>query len=177
MELNQIGQRDSYEAFVAATLPELGRLAVALTGNPHDGMDLLQDALIRLARAWERVDTNADVRAYARSTLVRLNINRIRARGRDVRLVARAALHTPAAPEEGPYLGLEPWLEDALEQLSPRQRTAVALVHLCGLSPESAAETMSCRTNTLKTHLERGMSRLRVAAEQKGARYGAAAGS
>lgn len=49
--------------------------AVALSGNAHDGWDLLQDALIRLARAWNRVEADGDVHAYTRTILVRMNLN------------------------------------------------------------------------------------------------------
>ncbi|WP_460836076.1 RNA polymerase sigma factor [Nocardioides hungaricus] len=162
---------------MAAALPELARFAVALAGNPHDGKDLLQDGLVRLARGWDRVEVSGDVRAYTRTILVRLNLNRIRARGREANLLRRLSPLARSTSDDQPYVGLEPWLEEALQTLTPRQRTAIALVHLCGMTTEAAADLMSCRPNTLKTHLERGMARLRVAAATEGNRHGAAADS
>lgn len=167
-------ERGSYDQFIAAALPDLGRFAVALTGNPHDGMDLLQDGLMRLARAWHRVDVDGDAQAYARTILVRLNINRVRSRSRELHL-ARRVSSSRQSVEDRPYLGLEPWLEEALMTLSARQRTAIALVYLCDLSPEAAADQMSCRLNTLKTHLERAIRHLRVAALPEGDRHDATA--
>lgn len=48
------------------------------------------------------------------------------------------------------------------EVLTPRQRTAVLLRHLDDLDLASIAEVMSCSTGTAKSHLSRGMERLRA---------------
>src|SRR5690606_9786011 len=46
---------ESFEDFVHARANALLRYGFVLTGNPHDAEDLLQEGLIRLRRAWPRV--------------------------------------------------------------------------------------------------------------------------
>ena len=42
-----------------------------------------------------------------------------------------------------------------------RQRTAVVLRHVAGLSTAEAAEVLGCPTSTLTSHLRRGLAALR----------------
>lgn len=58
------------------------------------------------------------------------------------------------------------WVFDALNKLTARQRAAVVLTQVWGLSVREAAEVMGCRETTTKTHLTRGMAHLR----ERGAR-------
>lgn len=55
----------------------------------------------------------------------------------------------------------EPELSVAMSGLSEQQRTAVLLVHGYGYSFREAAEAMDVSLSTLRTHVDRGMQRLR----------------
>ncbi|WP_418060717.1 sigma-70 family RNA polymerase sigma factor [Pimelobacter simplex] len=111
--------------------------------------------------AWSRIRRDGNPAAYARTTLVRLHIDSRRRRRREVL--------TDAVPEmvgveaaEAAVGGLDAWVLAALAELTPRQRTAVLLRHLDDLDLASIAEVMSCSTGTAKSHLSRGMERLRA---------------
>jgi DNA-directed RNA polymerase specialized sigma24 family protein len=56
---------------------------------------------------------------------------------------------------------IEPDLPRALAQLTDRQRLAVTLVHVRGWTHEEAAEALGVDVSTVRTHLARGLSRLR----------------
>lgn len=56
-------------------------------------------------------------------------------------------------------------LAKALQQLSARQRQAVALVSGLGMSHREAAEFMGCARSSVQNHVERGMARLRESLE------------
>jgi DNA-directed RNA polymerase specialized sigma24 family protein len=60
---------------------------------------------------------------------------------------------------------VEPALPAALGSLSARQRMAVVLVHAYGWTHAEAAEVIGIRPGTVKTHLERGLEKLRSALE------------
>lgn len=152
-----------FQDFVAAqTRPLLG-LAHALTASPHDAWDLTQETLARLGERWgrSRIDEPA---AYARTVMVRLNIDRIRRLKRELPLLGPA---DEPAPVE--VVGeLDGWLVEALATLSPRQRTALALRYVEDLDVRGIAERMGCSEGTVKSQLSRGTERLRQHARDRG---------
>ncbi|MQW77485.1 sigma-70 family RNA polymerase sigma factor [Nocardioides sp. dk4132] len=153
---------DGFEEFVEAETPRLLGLAHALTGNPHDAWDLVQEALVRVGVRWRRLaDQNPG--GYARTTLVRLRVDRAR---RLCRELLPGLLPERAAPvvivEE-----LDPWLLTALAGLSPHQRAAVVLRVLEDLEHAEIAARLRCSEGTARSHLSRGLARLREAAEER----------
>lgn len=154
---------EGFDAFVQAATPSLVRFATSLTGSRHDGWDLVQEGYIRLFAAWPRVERDRDPHAYARMILVRLNLNRIRAARREVATQLRMGAERPNSD----VAELDAWLVQAFSTLSPRQRSAVALVHVWDYSIEDAGRLMGCRANTVKTHLARAMAALRAASPEK----------
>lgn len=155
----------TYDEFAAtATKPLLG-FAHVLTGNPHDAWDLTQETLARLAERWRRLDRDplVDPHAFARTVMVRLNIDRIRRLRRELlpgRIPDRAV-----PPRDG---GPEAWLVEALASLSPRQRTALALRYVEDLDVAGIADRLGCSVGTAKSHLSRGTERLKQYAAQRG---------
>ncbi len=149
--------------FVAASSRPLLGFAHALTANPHDAWDLTQETLARLGERWDRAQLEQPM-AYARTVMVRLNIDRLRRLRRELPL-----LGTPPEQESAAFVeGIDPWLVDALATLSPRQRTAVALRFVEDLDVRTIAERMGCSEGTAKSHLSRGTERLRAHAQQHG---------
>jgi RNA polymerase sigma-70 factor (ECF subfamily) len=57
-------------------------------------------------------------------------------------------------------------LRAALDRLPPAQRDAVLLRHVLDLSSKEAAEVLGWNENTLKSHLARGLRRLRQELER-----------
>jgi RNA polymerase sigma-70 factor (sigma-E family) len=146
----------AFEEFVAAQSRRLLVLAFALTGNTHDAWDLTQETLARMAEKWKRVRT--DHGAYARTVMVRLNIDRIR------RLRRELPFSEPPDREVHVELSgpVDPWLVEGLATLSPRQRTALALRYVEDLDVAGIADRMGCSVGTASSHLSRGTERLRV---------------
>jgi len=56
---------------------------------------------------------------------------------------------------------VEPGLPSALEQLSERQRSCVALVHGYGMSHQEVADLLGLSRSSIQNHVERGLDRLR----------------
>jgi len=157
------GTDADFADFVAVqTRPLLG-FAHALTANPHDAWDLTQETLARLGERWGRTRLEEPA-AYARTVMVRLNIDRLRRLRRELPLLThrdeRAAVEVVGETEG--------WLPDALATLSPRQRTALALRYVEDLDVRGIAERMGCSEGTVKSQLSRGTERLREHARQHG---------
>ncbi|WP_370248541.1 SigE family RNA polymerase sigma factor [Nocardioides sp.] len=151
--------RQDFAAFVEAETPRLLGLAHALTGDPHDAWDLVQESLTRVGVRWRRL-ADGNPGGYARTTLVRLNIDRARRRRRETLPgeVPERAAPVVRIPLEDP---VEPWLLEALAALTPQQRSAVVLRVLEDLDHAGIAERLGCSVGTARSHLSRGLSRLR----------------
>mgnify|MGYP000088318424 FL=1 len=151
-----------FESFVSAETPRLLGLAYALTGNPHDAWDLVQESLTRVGVRWKRLALD-NPGGYARTTLVRLNIDRARRTRREVL--------SDAVPDGEALVEIvdpvDPWLIDALNTLTPQQRTAVVLRVLEDLDYDGLAEQLGCSIGTARSHLSRGLSRMRTRAEAR----------
>lgn len=150
----------TYAEFAVVEQQRLLGLAHALTGNPHDAWDLTQETLVRVAERWRRID---DPGPYARRVMVRLNIDRIRRRRREL-----SVDRTPDAAVAPVLVGdVDPWLVAALATLTVKQRTALALRYVEDLDTRTIAERMGCSEGTARSHLSRGTERLRHHARER----------
>jgi RNA polymerase sigma-70 factor (sigma-E family) len=160
----QRGSGTGFAEFVNAQARPLLGLAHALTADPHDAWDLTQETLARLGERWDRTRFDEPA-AYARTVMVRLNIDRIRRLKRELPL-----LHWPEEKAPVEMVGeLDGWLVEALGRLTPRQRTALALRYVDDLDVRTIAERMGCSEGTVKSQLSRGTERLRQHAREHGA--------
>jgi RNA polymerase sigma-70 factor (sigma-E family) len=150
----------TYDEFVALEQQRLLGLAHALTGDPHDAWDLTQETLVRVAERWRRID---DPGPYARTVMVRLNVDRVR------RVRRERPVEAPPDSAVGPTVvgEVDAWLVAALATLSPKQRTALALRYVEDLDTRAIAERMGCSEGTARSHLSRGTDRLRDHARQR----------
>ncbi|WP_323794524.1 SigE family RNA polymerase sigma factor [Nocardioides sp.] len=152
-----------FEEFVAVETPRLLRVAYALTGNPHDAWDLVQEALVRVGLKWRRL-ADGNPGGYAHTTLVRLNIDRGR---RGVRERLPGVLPERDRPVQVDT-ELDPALVAALRELPRQQRAAVVLRAIEDLDHAGIAERLGCSVGTARSHLSRGLARLReVLAEEE----------
>ncbi len=65
------GTDEEFAAYVRERGEHLLRVAVLLTGDWHAAEDLVQASLVKLYRAWPRLDTAADPDAYLRRIMVK----------------------------------------------------------------------------------------------------------
>jgi len=154
------GIDEGFAAYVRERGDHHLRVAVLLTGDWHAAEDLVQASLVKLYRAWPRIDTAADPDAYFRRIMVNTHRSWWRARWRR---------ETPAAelPESvsGDDLAdrqaLGALVRQALARL-PRQQRAVLVLRYCEDLPEAeVAELLGCSPGTVKTHTHRGLRALR----------------
>lgn len=168
----------SLDSFLAGVERRALRIAQLATRDRDEALDLVQDAMLRLARRYgqrppaewpplfHRILTNR-IRDWQRSRKLRSRLffwqERARPDDGDPDPVAEAP--DPAASEGGSELQREQLLArlgEALERLPARQREAFQLRVWEGLSVEDTARAMGCSTGSVKTHLFRAMQVLRV---------------
>ena len=138
----------SFTSFVEEVEPKL-RVALVARFGPEDGRDATADALAYGWEHWDRIRSMDNPAGY----LYRVGQHKGFRRWR------RPVLPPPPHHSEPE---IEPALPRALARLSPRQRTAVLLIHSFGWTHEEVAELMGVSVSTVRNHLRRGMDRLRA---------------
>jgi RNA polymerase sigma factor (sigma-70 family) len=155
-----LGGRD--EAAFAEIVRRHGPLVYAtcrrLLGNAADVEDAFQATFLVLVRRAARLPAHDTVGPWLHRVAVRVAQD---LRRRQARLASRRRplLEEPAAA--GPEPDAWPDLDAALLRLPQRDRAAVVLCHLQGLSRREAAQQLGCPEGTLSALLARALAKLR----------------
>jgi RNA polymerase sigma factor (sigma-70 family) len=143
------GDRTFEEAF-----PQAVRLAERIVGDRSAAEDIAAEAI---TRAWSRRDQIADYRiGWILRVATNLAIDATRRREAPAELPDAASLSNIADE-----VTLRLVLMDALVALPPRQREAVALRFLGGLSQTQTATALGISTGAVAQHVHRGLASLR----------------
>lgn len=141
-----------FESFAADAGPRLRAGLVAAYG-PQAGLDAAAEALAYGWEHWDRVGGMVNPAGY----LYRVGQTAAR-RARRI-----DPLGTP--PDHASIPDVEPALVPALNDLSESQRICVLLVVAFGWSRAETGELLGIDESTVRTHLRRGMARLKTALE------------
>ena len=146
------GGMSDFSAFYEGCYPRLVAEMTVLVGSRADAEDLAQEALSRALVRWSRVSTYEEPQAWVRRVAINLATSRFRSLRRLRRLEgllrSRPGIVEPPSPE---------WvdLQRVLMQLPVRQRAALVLSTLAGLSTEEIASQMGVRPATVRSWLHR----------------------
>ena len=156
-----MGTRDEagFEEFVAARSDDLLRTAVLLTSDRGHAEDLLQTALVKAYRRWNRI-SGPDPYPYVCRILVTsaASWRRLRATQEIVSLPA----HDIAGPDASDGVADREQMADALATLPPRMRAVLVLRYAEDLSEADTADLLGCSVSTVKSQTQRGLARLRA---------------
>ncbi|MGW0501882.1 RNA polymerase sigma factor [Micromonospora sp. NPDC003241] len=84
-------EADEFETFVRRSTPALRRYARAVAADPDQAEDLLQETYVQVAGVWHRVFADGNPFEYAKTTMIRLHIGRLRTLVRRIRLTPAAS--------------------------------------------------------------------------------------
>ncbi len=128
-----------------------------VTRNRHEAEEIVQDAFLKVWERWADVSEMADPTGY----LYRTAMNLWRSRGRRAALAVRKVVH--AVPPEDDMRAIEE--RDAvvrvLAHLTPRQRAAIVLVDLLGLTSDAAGKALGVRASTVRVLAARARTTLK----------------
>ena len=143
-------------------------LALDLTGNHHDAEDLSQDALLK---ACETLDSyRGDAKPFTWLYRITVNTYLNATRGKMKKATAlqsdfdRTSDGVGAPPPTGEHAErrqMQQHIAEALEALSPRERSAFVLKHEHDLRIKDAAAAMDVAPGTVKSLLYRATRKLR----------------
>ena len=184
--------RERFEQEALQHLDALYRTALRMTRNPSDAEDLVQDALVRAFRFYDRFEPGTNFRAWLFKILTNTYINSYRRKqgrpqessledtedfflynqikgdaGDNVNDVEDTVLDSLGADE----------IQRAIDQLPPQFRTTVQLADVEGLSYAEVAEATNVAKGTVMSRLFRGRRLLQRALWDQARAAGFTAGS
>jgi RNA polymerase sigma-70 factor (sigma-E family) len=147
---------DEFAEFVRAATPSLSWTAYLLAGDRDLAAELLQEALARTYVAWRRV-REGEATAYARRTLVNLNIDRLRRRP----VVPLWSPDTVDPSNAERLVDDRDQLVRMLASLPVQQRQVIVLRYLDDLPEAEVAACLGVSVGAVKSAASRGMAALR----------------
>jgi RNA polymerase sigma-70 factor, ECF subfamily len=158
------GDRAAFRAFYEATNSRLFPVAQAILRDRDRAADVLQDAYLRIfERAFQFRSDKGSALAWAITITRRLALNAIR---RSPAAMVSIDDHESAfeiADDTLPAIseGFEPRLGPCMDALPARQREAVVLAYVLGLTHEELAERLGTPLGTVKSWVRRGLEQLK----------------
>jgi len=149
---------DGLREFVEREWAPLVRLAYLLTGDRGHAEDLVQAALEKTHRRWDKVARMDAPIAYVRRVMVNTAIS-----WRRRRRVVEVPLLAADGPVSDPYAPVDQRQQVlvALRRLPPRMRAVLVLRYFADLSEADVADALGCSVGSVKSQASRGLSRLR----------------
>ena len=166
---------DGKARFADEALAHMGQLraaATAMTRNPHDAEDLVQETYTKAYASFHQFREGTNARAWLLRILTNTFINTYRRRQREPLRVSTAGLEDwqlaqdrQSPPRSAEEVALDRLPDSAiiraLKELPHDFRTAVYLADVEGFTYREVAEIMHCPVGTVMSRLHRGRSQLR----------------
>lgn len=144
-----------FEAFVRSNEAAIISLALVYSGNPEDAHDLAQETFARVWENWERLASHVNREAWSRRVLHNLAMSKWR-RLKLERRHSTAAVPATAVGPDASHLDIIA----RINQLSARERQALVLHDVIGLSVDEVAAEMRVPAGTVRSWLHRARSSL-----------------
>ena len=175
------GDRDAYRVLVERYSLYLYRLAYRMSGNAHDAEEVVQEAFLRAYQKLSQFAGNSNFGTWVYRIAANYAIDRIRQRN-----VEEARQASPSRPtEDGSEIDTMAMIKDpsaspehlassaelaakmqqALDSLTPAERTAIVMRHWEGCAIEEIAAVLKSNSNATKNTVFRAVAKLRKALE------------
>ena len=146
-----------FNDFYRRELPKMIALAQSICGDRALAEDLAQEAMTRAHTQWRKIEDYERPGAWLRRVTINLALSRRRRIIRELALLTRIASE-PEAICTNTDTDSAVW--DAVRQLPPKQRAAIALFYQEDQSTSSIAEILGCSISTATSHLNLARKRL-----------------
>ncbi len=175
----QNGSRDAFDALVKQYDQAVLRLALHLTGSESDAQDILQEAFLKAYRYLGNFRFECSFYTWIYRIVTNLCLDLLRRRktrredqavivdasGEELDLLSNVSddrsMANPDRELQRKELGAR--IQEALEQLTPRERMVFELKHYQGLKLRAIGEMLNTTEETAKNTLFRATKKLRAA--------------
>jgi len=155
------GGRDAFGELIRRHGSAVRGILRRLGADPASADDIAQDAFLA---AYEQIGDfrgEGTFQSWVKRIAARLYAKRWRREARGAALAElMAEFDAPSPPESASADRID--LDEALKALSPVERICVALCYGADLSQAEAAQALNAPLGTVKSHVKRGLDKLRV---------------
>lgn len=166
--MKRTGNTSALRASLLEALPKIRRYAAGLTGNVHDGDDLMQATAERILK--KGLPQDAHPLRYMYRVCRNLWIDEVRSRDVRKRISDQGLLDPGHTASSESVAGIEIGLRDvaeAMQALTDDQRAVLLLISVEGLSYREAAEVLMIPIGTVMSRLARARTTLANALDRQ----------
>jgi RNA polymerase sigma-70 factor, ECF subfamily len=181
VERTLAGERDAYRVLVERHSANVFRLAYRMTGNRHDAEEIVQEAFLRGYQKLRQFAGNANFGTWIYRIAANYAIDRMRQRnseenrrerpgparedGVEVDPLSQVSDPGPSPERLAGSVQLAAKMKEALQALTPAERTAIVMRHWEGCAIEEIAAVLRSNSNATKNTVFRAVAKLRKALE------------
>ena len=166
------GDRQAFGHLVERETRSVYRACLRILGRPHDAEDVTQESFVAAYRAIRTYRGEGSLRAWLLRIATRQSFRRLSQRRATVDLDAIPAPRLADASNEPTRVVIDlesrRAVQEAVAALPDPYREVVALRFFADLSLAEVADATGRPLNTVKTHLRRGLERLRPTLGERG---------
>jgi RNA polymerase sigma-70 factor (ECF subfamily) len=157
------GSHEAYRILVERHMKQAYNVAYGFVNDHASAEDVAQEAFVRAYRSLPSFRGESEFATWLYRIVTNLSLNRVKRRkvlaAREVPLAD--AEHLLSAEDDQGQSDVRAHIEKALHELPTLQRAVVILRHVDGLSTKQVSTILQCSEGTVKTHLFRGLKKLR----------------
>jgi RNA polymerase sigma-70 factor, ECF subfamily len=179
VEQTLAGERDAYRVLVERHSAYVYRVAYRVTGNPHDAEEVVQEAFLRAYQKLRQFAGNANFGTWVYRIAANYAIDRLRQRKNEeshrenpareteseaeIDSLSQIRDHAPNPERLAGSAQLAQKMKEALDALTPAERTAIVMRHWEGCGIEEIAEVLKSNSSAAKNTVFRAVQKLRLA--------------
>jgi len=162
-------KREAFEKEALPHMDALYRTALRMTKNVGDAEDLVQEAIVKAYRFWDKFEPGSNCRAWLFKIMTNVFINEYRSKSRspmsvnvddidDNYLYGQLATNSEGANPEKEFFAkiLDDDVKRAIDKLPDDFKMVIVLSFIEGFSYQEIAEIADLQLGTVKSRLHRG---------------------
>lgn len=158
------GSHQAFGRLVESHMKPAYNIAFRFVNDHHMAEEIAQDAFVRAHQSLSNFRGECGFGTWIHRIVVNLSLNEIKARNRRTLRFRSPELVIGGRNGSGPHEEeplIRTHLSSAVASLPQLQQKVVILRHIEGYSTREVSEILQCSEGTVKTHLYRGLHRLR----------------
>ena len=164
IQLVREGNHDAFRELVQRHMKQAYNVAFGFLNDHDEADDISQLAFVKVHQNIASFRGESEFATWLHRIVVNLSMTRLRKRKRQIaKEVNLQDAESLAGTGEvhSDRIGRTQHVERALHELPTLQRAVVILRHLEGLSTRQVSKILDCSEGTVKTHLHRGLRKMR----------------